>query len=98
MHTREYDVTFLDGTTQAYSANTFAENLGCSFSLFDEIIGHKCDDTALSVGELSDNSPCYTFKGLSFLVSWKDGTSIHVPLREMKDSFPLQTSEYAATH
>jgi hypothetical protein len=52
----------------------------------------------LAVGELSDNSPCYTFKGLSFLISWKDGTSIHVPLREMKDFFPLQTCEYAATH
>jgi hypothetical protein len=105
LDTREYDVVFPDGTTQAYSANTIAENLysqvddeGRSFSLFDEIIDHKRDDTALSIGELSEDSPSYTTKGWSFLVSWKDGTSSYVPLREMKASFPLQTAEYVAAH
>ena len=105
LDTREYDVVFPDGTTQAYSANTIAEKLysqvddeGRSFSLFDEIIDHKRDDTALSIGELSEDSPSYTTKGWGFLVSWKDGTSSYVPLREMKASFPLQTAEYVAAH
>jgi hypothetical protein len=29
---------------------------------------------------------------------WHDGTSSLVPLREMKDSFPVQTAEYAVAH
>jgi hypothetical protein len=105
LYTREYEVVFPDGTTQSNSANVIAENLysqvdaeGHSFSFFEDIIGHKRDDTALSEGDLSDDKPCFTTKGWSFLVSWNDGTSCYVPLREMKDSFPLQTAEYAKVH
>jgi hypothetical protein len=32
------------------------------------------------------------------LVSWKDGTTTYVPLREMKNSFPVETAEYAVAN
>jgi len=105
LDTREYEVVFPDGTTQSYSANVIAENLysqvdaeGHSFSFFEDIIGHKRDDAAIPDGGLPDGEPCFTTKGWSFLVSWKDGTSSYVPLREMKNSFPVQTAEYASVH
>mmetsp|Transcript_686 Transcript_686/g.1000 ORF Transcript_686/g.1000 Transcript_686/m.1000 type:complete len:99 (+) Transcript_686:424-720(+) len=65
--------------------------------LFDEILDHKCDDSALT-NEMVGDSPCFTTKGWHFLVQWKDGSSSYVPLREMKASFPLETAEYATAH
>jgi hypothetical protein len=104
LDTREYDVLFPDSVTQSYSANVFAENLysqvdaeGRSFTLFDEILDHKRDDTAIT-DEMLGESPCFTMKGWHFLVQWKDGSSNYVPLREMKASFPLETAEYAISH
>lgn len=105
LDTREYEVQFPDGTVQSYIANSIAENLysqvdaeGHSFSIFEEIIGHKKDDSAISTDELSDDKPYFTTKGWKFLISWKDGTSSYVPLREMKKTYPLQTAEYAVSH
>jgi hypothetical protein len=34
-------------------------------------------------------------RGWTFLVLWKDGTSDWVPLRDMKETYPLQTANYA---
>jgi hypothetical protein len=105
LDTREYDVQFPDGTVRSYIANTIAENLysqvdaeGRSFSIFDEIIDHKSDDTAVGPSKITDDETRFTTRGWKFLVSWKDGTSSYVPLREMKETYPLQTAEYASSH
>jgi hypothetical protein len=36
-----------------------------------------------------------TTKGWKLLVSWKDGSSSWVPLKDLKDSFPVEVAEYA---
>ena len=33
--------------------------------------------------------------GWRILVSWKDGSTSYVPLREMKDAYPVEVAEYA---
>jgi hypothetical protein len=105
LDTCEYEVLFPDGTQQSYMANAIAENLysqvdseGHTFAVLQEIIGHERDRTAVSSSDLSDGKPCFTTKGWKLQVAWKDGTSSLVPLREMKDSYPLQTAEYAVAN
>jgi len=99
LDTREYDVIFPDGAVQSYLANDIAEGIysqadqeGHSFVMLSEIIDHEVDDSAIS--DTGENQVCTT-KGWHLIVAWKDGTSTSVPLREMKNSYPLETAEYA---
>jgi hypothetical protein len=55
LDTREYEVTFKDGTTEAYTANFIAENLyyqvnneGLESLFMDSIIGHRKNRSAIS--------------------------------------------------
>jgi len=105
LDTREYIVSFPDGTQQSYMANAIAENFysqidaeGHTYAILQEIIGHERDKSAVSAGRDDDDEPSFTTKGWKFQVLWQDGTSSLVPLREMKDSFPVQTAEYAVAH
>ncbi len=105
LDTREYEVLFPDGSRQSYMANAIAENFysqvdseGRSFAVLIEIIGHEHDDTAVSLNDAPDNGTYLTTRGWKFLVAWKDGTSLLVPLREMKDSYPVETAEYAVAN
>lgn len=102
LDTREYEVQFPDGSQQSYMANKIAENLysqvdseGRSYAVLQEIICHESDDTAIRPEDLVDDKPVLTTKGWRLLVTWKDGTSSLVPLCKMKDSYPVQTAEYA---
>ena len=36
-----------------------------------------------------------TTKGWELLVRWKDGTTSWVPLKDMKERYPVQTCEYS---
>jgi hypothetical protein len=101
LDTREYKVLFPDGSAQLYLANTIAENLysqvdgeGRSFQMMDEIIDHKKENSAIEKGE-STTLNRHTTKGWKFLVSWRVGTISYVPLREMKNSYPVETADYA---
>jgi hypothetical protein len=54
--TREYEVEFINGTIKQYDANVIAKNMyaqvdneGNMFQLFDEIMDHKKDDTAVDI-------------------------------------------------
>jgi hypothetical protein len=101
LDTREYEVLFPDGSTESYHANTIAENIysqvdeeGRSFALLEEILDHEKSSDALSQDLITKRNH-FTMKGWKFLVSWKDGTASHVPLREMKNSYPIETIEYA---
>lgn len=53
-----------------------------------EIVDHMCNNSE------TDQSQ-HTTKGWKFLVAWKDGSTSYVPLREMKNSYPLETVDYA---
>jgi hypothetical protein len=96
LDTREYKVIFPDGTLQSYLANTLAENIysqiddeGHNFSILNEIIDHERDDSAHTAGA------CHTTKGWKIIVSWKDGTTMYLSLRDRKNSYPTETTHYA---
>jgi len=80
-----YEVPFMDGTTEAISANVIAESMitGCDaegyqYSLFNEISDHRKDGDALNVADgfhVSKNgnkTPKRTTKGWKLLIEWKD--------------------------
>jgi hypothetical protein len=108
---REYEVEFQDGATDKFMANIIAENLysqvnseGNSYSILDEIVDHKSDRTAVSkddgynVAKDGTLRPKQTMRGWKLLVSWKDGSMSWVPLKDMKEAYPVQIAEYAVVN
>jgi len=100
MDTREYEVTFPNGSVNSYLANTIVENIylqvdqeGRNFTLLSEIIDHE-EDLVVTKGDL----PHHTTRGWRLLVSWKDGTTTYVPLREMNNSVPEEAAENAVAN
>ena len=109
--TRVYEVEFMDGSRAKYSANTIAENMfaqvdseGRQFLLIDEISDHKADQSALRieqgfhVSKNGNRTPKRTTRGWKLLVQWRDGTSDWVPLKDLKDSNPVEVAEYAVSN
>jgi hypothetical protein len=109
LDTREYEVEFVDGATATFTANTIAENMysqvdtdgGRSYLLLSETIDHHADGKAVCKDdgeELTKDGqvqPRHTTQGWKLLVSWKDGSTSWVPLKDMKNSFPVELAEYA---
>jgi hypothetical protein len=66
-----------------------------------EITDHKKDGTAVSKddGFIATKSgrtrPRQTTRGWKLLVSWKDGTSSWIALKDLKESNPVEVAEYA---
>jgi hypothetical protein len=106
LDTSLYDVEFTDGTTGTYTANTIAENIyeqidddGNSYVLFDSIFDHRRASDAVSNEEaLSLQKPLRTTRGWKLCVLWKDNSTSWVPLKDLKDSHPIQVAEYAVAH
>ena len=94
---------------QEYSANLFAESIysqvddeGHQFLLLKEIIDHDADATAVRnndkyhiTNETVNPKLERTTKGWKLLVLWKDGMSTWIPLKDLKESNPVQVAEYA---
>jgi hypothetical protein len=108
LDTREYEVEFPDGAVDTFTANLITENMysqvdadGCLYALLSEIIDHKSDGSAVQKDNGFETTkdgqvrPQYMTKGWKLLVSWKDGSTSWVPLKDMKDSFPVEVAEYA---
>lgn len=108
LDTREYEVEFPDGATDVFAANIIAENLyaqvddeGNSYAILHEITDHKKDGTAVTkddgyeVTKSGGPRPRHTTRGWKLLVSWKDGTSSWVALKDLKESNPVEVAEYA---
>jgi len=111
LDTREYVVEFDDGAQETYTANSIAENLysqiddeGRHFQLLKEIIDHEQTSAALKPDDAyyihrnGTRLPKRTTKGWKLLVEWKDGTSTWVPLKDLKDSNPVEAAEYAVNN
>ena len=111
LDTRVYDVEFDDGATQEYLANAIAESLysqvdpeGNEFLLMDKIIDHIKDSSALHPDNMyvekqgSNRHYRRTTKGWKLLIQWKDGTSSWEPLKDLKESNPVQVAEYAVAN
>jgi hypothetical protein len=108
LDTRSYEVEFADGATDIFTANTIAESMysridgdGHTFLLMSEITDHKSDGTAVTKDDgfdVSDNGqkrPKRTTRGWKLLVAWKDGSSTWVPLKDLKEAYPVEVAEYA---
>ena len=111
LDTRVYEVEFEDGAREYYSANLIAENMysqidteGNRYLLLSEIIDHLKDKRAMDkddgtyVDKHGRAKPRITTQGWKLLVEWKDGTTSWVPLKDMKESFPIETAEYAVAN
>ena len=103
-----YEVQFSDGNVEELTANVIAECMlsninsdGHHFSLMNEIIDHKKDNSALTISQgyitskNGNKTPKRTTRGWKFLVEWKDGSLDWIPLKDLKESFPIQVAEYA---
>ena len=108
LDTRMYEVEYVDGEKAALSANHIAENLfaqvddeGNRHVLMHEIIDHRTNgqevkqQDAFLTTKMGTKRRREMTKGWELLVEWKDGSRIWVALKDMKESFPVQVSEYA---
>ena len=105
--TREYVVEFTDGLCEDYFANVIAECMyaqidseGNRHQLLDEILtDHRSNNSAITIADGFTTSRNgnhvreQTTRGWSLLVSWKDGSSNWIPLKDLKDAYPIQVAE-----
>ena len=108
LDTRLYEVEFLDGYRASVSANELAINLfsqvdeeGNRFVLFDEIVDHRTDGNQISEENAFITSSNggrrrkETTKGWELLLKWKDGSTSWETLKDVKECFPSQVTDYA---
>ena len=106
--TRLYQVIFPDGETAEYSTNVIAKCLylqvvdeGNQFLLMDEIIDWLQTDEAVKdedIFQVSHNGNIHkrqTTKGWKLCMRWKDQSTSWEPLKDLKQSFPVQVAEFA---
>jgi len=105
---QRYKVQFGDGSTLEYAANLVAENMmsqsdakGRRHMIFKEIVDHCSGDTTIkkeggfTVGFDDNVYPKKTTHGWDICVEWSDGTTSWFPLKDMKDTNPLELAQYA---
>ena len=108
LDTRMYEVEFQDGHTEALSTNIIAENLfsqidedGHRQAILDQIVDVRTDGTNVPESEAFVTSKNgsrrrrITTQGWEVLVCWKDKSTTWHKLKDIKDSYPVELSEYA---
>ena len=103
-----YEVEFSDDQVKEYAANVLTENMlsqvdaqGFSTTLFDGIVDYKKDETAVEKADRFLVTPRgrrrlrQTTTGWKLLVAWKDGSETWVPLKDRKESNPVDVAEFA---
>jgi len=108
LDTRQYEVQFGDSSTAEYSANIIAENLfsqcdheGRQNLVFKEIVDHQVDSSAIApedgfvMGFNGNQHKKKSTKGWDICVEWHDGTTSWVPLKDVKQSNPLELADYS---
>jgi hypothetical protein len=108
LDTRVFEVEFGDGHTAAMTANAIAENLfsqvdqdGHRLLLMDEIMDHRrgsdgmMADDAFVTSANGQQRKKQTTRGWELLIRWKDGSETWTPLKDMKESYMVETAEYA---
>ena len=108
LDSRMYEVEYQDGTKASLVANYIAENLfaqvdqeGNRHVLLDELIDYrvngrkvKLQDAFITTGTGMRRRRETTI-GWELLAQWKDGSTNWVSLKDLKESYPVQTAEYA---
>ena len=107
LDTRQYDIQFPDGEIHTYTANVIAESLysqvdseGHESLYLAEIMDHKSNATAVTKDDayITSNGrkvPRRTTIGWKLLCKWKDSSTSWVPLKDIKESYPIQVAEYS---
>ena len=109
LNTVVYEVEFPDGYIKEYSANVIAENMlnqvdaeGFSTTMMEGIIDYKKDEAsavsktdAFIVTRRGNKHRRKTTQGWKLLISWKDGSETWIPLKDMKESHPIEVAEFA---
>ena len=108
LNTTIYDVEFPDGEIREYAANVIAENLysqvdieGHSVQVLDAIIDFKKDGNAFEKADMNTTTRSgrrrlrQTTSGWHLLVQWKNGEEVWMPLKLLKESYPVQVAEFA---
>jgi len=104
-----YEIEFPDGQIKEYAANVIAENMltqvdadGYSITMMDAIIDYRKDDaTAVPKSEMyvvtkrGQRKLRKTTIGWSLLIKWANSSETWVPLKDMKESHPCETAEFA---
>jgi hypothetical protein len=112
LDSRVYEVQFPDGHVEEFAANVIAEciysqvdNEGNQYLMLQEIVDHKKDESvAIPWDKMwieSHNGNKHkrrTTKGWKLCVTWKDGTTSWEPLKDLKESNPLQVAEYVVAN
>ena len=101
-----YDVEFPNGTIREYAANVIAENMyssldenGFSKLILDCILDHSKDDSAIDkadkylITKKGRRRLRKSTVGWKVLVRWKDGNEQWVPLRFLKDNYPVEMAD-----
>ena len=104
-------VELKDGTVKEYTANIIAENIysqtdseGWQYFVLKEITNHQRCQGAVHKNDgyvISRNGnwhPKRTTHGWDLLVKWRDGQTTWVPLKDIKESNPLEVTRYAVAN
>ena len=105
LNTIIYEVEFPDGQVKDYAANVIAENMltqvdsdRFTVTMIDGIIDYKRHGTiaipksdAYVVTQHGRKGHPRTTVGWKLLVKWSDGSEFWVPLKDMKESHPLDS-------
>jgi len=105
-----YEVTFPDGHSAEYSANTIAECLysqidseGQQYVLMDEILDWMQTDNAIDEHNVlhilynGNLHPRQTTQGYLLCVQWKDGSTSWEHLKDMKEAYPMRVAEFSVS-
>ena len=110
LNTIMHEVEFPDGQLKEHAANVLiAENMltqvdsdGFSLTMMEAIIDHRKDETvAAPMADKCLMTPSgqkrlrKTAVGWSKLVKWADASETWMPLKDMKESQPVETAEFA---
>ena len=111
LDSRAYEIELADGNIEILRANVIAENLfaqvdddGQRFQLLDEISDHRIEkdayrgDDAFIEDKKGRKHLRKSYRGWSLLVSWKDGSTNWVKLKDLANSDPIETAEYAVNN
>ena len=90
-----------DGVVDEYYRNILSENLfsqvdkeGRESILMKKISDHNIDKSVIREWK----KVLITTKGWKLLVEWKDGTQDLMPIKDIKESNPVETAKYADTN
>ncbi len=107
LDTRVYEVEMPDRMYVDYHANNMIENIynsvddnGRTELILDEIIDHRSNKEAVAkrdgwIQSRGMSKRVITTKGWHLKVAWKDRSSSWVPLKDIKESNPIEVAEYA---